>query len=84
MSLKEKWVVSFGAVIVGGALLFLGILRELEALTAIAVALLTAGLALNFLWWRCPHCGVTLGRNYGRYCQYCGEEIDYNARPKKS
>ena len=30
----------------------------------------------HFLYNKCPHCRRQLGRNHGRYCQYCGKEID--------
>lgn len=30
----------------------------------------------HFLYNKCPHCGKQLGRNEGRYCQYCGKQMD--------
>lgn len=30
----------------------------------------------HFLYNKCPHCGKHLGRNEGRFCQYCGKEIE--------
>lgn len=30
----------------------------------------------HFLYNKCPHCRKQLGRNEGKYCQYCGKEFD--------
>ena len=32
-------------------------------------------LAVELLLNRCPHCGRYLDRNWGHFCQHCGERI---------
>jgi hypothetical protein len=39
-----------------------------------------AFLAVEFFMNRCPHCDRYLGRNFGFFCQHCGERI----RPEKA
>lgn len=34
-----------------------------------------AFLAVEFFMNRCPHCQYYLGRNFGFFCQHCGERI---------
>ena len=50
---------------------------------AIALLGVIPGFLLHLCWMRCPHCGRHLDRNNGQYCQYCGEEIDWDAKPGK-
>lgn len=40
------------------------------------ILLTVAIIAVNIRYWRCPHCGQHLGRDVGRYCTHCGEELD--------
>ena len=40
-----------------------------------------AGFGLHLFWMCCPHCGRHLDRNYGQYCQHCGEKIDWDEKP---
>ena len=42
--------------------------------------LILAGLALDVVWLRCPHCGVWLGKYSVDYCGSCGEKIDWDKK----
>ena len=43
--------------------------------------LLAAGLVLDVVWIRCPHCGTWLGKYPGEYCSSCGEKIPWKENP---
>lgn len=45
--------------------------------TAISFLALAGFFLVDFLYWRCPHCGRNLGRlgECGEYCTHCGKEL---------
>lgn len=45
----------------------------------LALVVFIAFLLVEFFMNRCPHCGRYLDRNWGKFCQHCGERI----RPDK-
>lgn len=47
-----------------------------EPLFIIGAIMTVSSLIPHFLYNKCPHCGKHLGRNGGRFCQYCGKEIE--------
>ena len=49
-------------------------------LLVLALVAFIAFLAVEFFMNRCPHCGRYLDRNWGAFCQHCGERI----RPEKT
>ena len=61
-------------------ILILGILIMLfsvyrESLLYIGAAVIFSSLIPEFLFNKCPHCGKYLGKNYGRFCQFCGKSL---------
>lgn len=44
-------------------------------LLLLALAACVGVLAVEFFMNRCPHCQRYLGRNFGCFCQHCGERI---------
>lgn len=90
MSLWQKKCTAFALMLGVPVLLFLIAtalehtgLDVYEAITAISLLAFIAGYLLYLFWMRCPHCGRHLDRNNGQYCQYCGKEIDWDAKPGK-
>ena len=76
MDLKRKRSILRVSIWVIGALVILGVLMERTWLTAAAVAVMVGWMVLTFFWWRCPHCGMGLGRlDRKTHCPYCGESI---------
>ena len=41
----------------------------------LALVALLVFLAVEFFMNRCPHCDRYLDRNWGQFCQHCGERI---------
>ena len=60
------------AAILGGA-----VLRS-EPLLWVGIVILAAAIALHMIFYRCPHCGRWLNRNFGEYCQFCGKDHSGN------
>lgn len=58
-----------GIIIMLAALLY-------EPLLIIGAVVTISCLIPHFLYNKCPHCGKHLGRDYGKFCQHCGEKID--------
>lgn len=61
-------------------LLILGILIMVfsvyrESLRYIGAAVVFSCLIPEFLFNKCPHCGRYLGKNSGRFCQFCGKPL---------
>lgn len=90
MTLRQKKYTAF-AVMLGVPVLLYLIAMALEhtgldvyeVIFAIALLAVIAGFLLYLYWMRCPHCGMHLDRNYGQYCQHCGKEIGWDAKPGK-
>lgn len=47
-----------------------------KPLFIVGMIVMVASLVPHFLYNKCPHCGKNLGRNAGRYCQFCGKEYE--------
>lgn len=76
VSLREKSRLTTMIMLAGAALGTIGAYINLTV-TLLGVALLFGGLWLHLRWYRCPHCGASLGRNgIPKYCPGCGEAID--------
>ena len=57
--------------------LLVGIAGQNELCLAVGTLIVFSGLAVQFLYYRCPHCGRHLGREGGlTYCPYCGRALD--------
>ncbi|MBP5379470.1 MAG: hypothetical protein J6Y64_08020 [Ruminococcus sp.] len=42
----------------------------------LAIAVFVAGLIVNFVFVRCPHCGSHPGRISGPKCPHCGKDLE--------
>ncbi len=47
-----------------------------EPFIVIGAVICCSCLIPHFLFFRCPHCGKHLGRQNGKFCQYCGRKLD--------
>lgn len=47
-----------------------------EPLGYVGAAVMISGIIPDWLYNKCPHCGKHLGRNEGKFCQFCGGQID--------
>ena len=47
-------------------------------LLVMSVALFMAGIIVQIIFYRCPHCrgGLPWRSFLGKYCQHCGKELD--------
>lgn len=62
-------------------LLVIGMLTMLcayvwEPLFFVGAVIAVSSLIPHFLFNRCPHCGKLLGKSLGKYCQFCGKDIE--------
>lgn len=54
-----------------------GVVGQNEQCIAIGTLIISSGLAVLLIYYRCPHCGRYLGREGGlTYCPYCGKALD--------
>ena len=55
---------------------------EFPSLTLLVsgILLIVSGLALRFVWLRCPNCSKPVGWDGGAYCTHCGAKIDWSAK----
>lgn len=67
-------VMMLGIVILMSSLAFLGNKVMMNICLVLGAIAFLAGIILNFIIVRCPHCGSHIGRVYGSRCPYCGEE----------
>jgi len=66
------------AVIVCAVLMYL-VQPVKQAMMVFFILMLIFSIALivvNLTFWRCPFCEKHLGRDTGKFCQHCGEELD--------
>ena len=76
MNLKQTKLTVYGLII---GIILCALLIEFTKNVAFAMLALLLAVVLvvvNLLFWRCPHCGEYLGRDVGRFCTYCGEELE--------
>ena len=50
--------------------------KQMEILIWAGIDIMIAAVIFACIFLRCPRCGGTLFRNWGGYCQHCGEELD--------
>jgi hypothetical protein len=67
-------VMMLGIVILMSSLAFLGNKVMMNICLVLGAIAFLAGIILNFIIVRCPHCGSHIGRVYGSRCPHCGEE----------
>lgn len=77
MKLKLVRRIWLGGMIAAGVLFVLGCVMELAVYVQIAFGVYFVDTGFYLRFWRCPHCGKSLGRLAKvNYCSYCGEELD--------
>ena len=77
MKLKLVRRIWLGGMIATGVLFVLGCVMELAVYVQIACGVFFVDTGFYLRFWRCPHCGKSLGRLAKvNYCPYCGEELD--------
>ena len=60
--------------LIGIVIMLLG--HNSDALLVVGLIVTFSGLIPHFLYNKCPHCGKQLGRNEGKFCQFCGRPLD--------
>lgn len=75
IKLKTVRTVSVGSLIL--SFLTVGLAEVLDdmSLCIAAFVFLLAGTVFHLIFYRCPACGRHLGRNWGNYCSFCGEDL---------
>ena len=68
----DRLRIAFAVLIMVGAML-----AQAELVVGVVLAFLAAAgfFVVEFLMNRCPHCDRHLDRNWGKFCQHCGERI---------
>lgn len=81
-SLREKkWILNGLLCCAGVLILFFGLIQSYWIL-ALAAAVIVLFMVLFWNWWRCPACGMHLGRMeaQGKFCIHCGQAIDWDKK----
>lgn len=74
MKLRKAQKLRNTLLIVGFFIMLLGYYSNVIGVIGAIVAV--SSLIPHFLFNKCPHCGKQLGRNEGKFCQYCGRPLD--------
>ena len=61
--------------VVGATMSAIGFANENNLLFILGIAILLIGVAINFIFNRCPYCKKYLDKSSGVYCPYCGEKM---------
>lgn len=76
MNVKNARKLMVTLLIAGFVLSLLGGWYTYEPLFIAGIIVMVSSLIPHFLYNKCPHCGKNLGRNGGRFCQFCGKEYE--------
>jgi hypothetical protein len=81
-SLREKKGFLNGLLCCVCVLILLSVLIRSYWILALGVAATVLFMVLFWKWWRCPACGMHLGRMeaQGRFCTHCGQAIDWDKK----
>ena len=74
MSLKKARRLRNLLLLTGFAIMLLGYYSEV--LLVIGIIVTFSSLIPHFRYNKCPHCGKQLGRNEGKFCQFCGRPLE--------
>ena len=74
MSLRKAQKLRNTLLIAGFFIMLLGYYSNVIGIIGVIVSF--SSLIPHFLYNKCPHCGKQLGRNEGKYCQFCGRPLD--------
>ena len=74
MKLRKAQKLRNTLLIVGFFIMLLGYYSNVIGVIGVIVTF--SSLIPHFLYNKCPHCGKQLGRNEGKYCQFCGRPLD--------
>ena len=74
MKLRKAQKLRNMLMLVGFVMVLLGYYSDALAIIGLIVAV--SGLIPHFLYNKCPHCGKQLGKNEGKFCQFCGRPLD--------
>lgn len=75
MKVKHARILTLTILIIGFIIIMLGSYLY-EPLLIVGAIVTVSSLIPHFLYNKCPHCGRHLGRNRGRFCQYCRKEVE--------
>ena len=74
MSVKKARKLRNALLIAGCVITLLGYYSD--AILVIGLIVTLSSLIPRFLYNKCPYCGKQLGRNEGKFCQFCGRPLD--------
>lgn len=74
MKLRKAQKLRNTLLIVGFFIMLLGYYSNVIGIIGVIVSV--SSLIPHFLYNKCPHCGRQLGRNEGKFCQFCGKPLD--------
>lgn len=74
MKLRKAQKLRNTLLIVGFFIMLLGYYSNVIGIIGVIVT--CSCLIPHFLFNKCPHCGRQLGRNEGKFCQFCGKPLD--------
>lgn len=74
MKLRKAQKLRNTLLIVGFFIMLLGYYSNVIGVIGVIVSF--SSLIPHFLYNKCPHCGKQLGRNEGKFCQFCGRPLD--------
>ena len=74
MSLRKAQKLRNTLLIAGFFIMLLGYYSNVIGIIGVIVSF--SSLIPHFLYNKCPHCGKQLGRNEGKFCQFCGRPLD--------
>lgn len=74
MSVKRARKIRNALIIAGFVIMLLSYVYD--PLIFVGAIVMLSCMIPDFLYNKCPHCGKRLGRTEGKYCQFCGGQID--------
>ena len=82
MSLKNRQWLCVGVMAVGIFLVFLAsaAVNARQGLSILGCLVIAAGLVLQIILVRCPHCGTWVGKYPGEFCKNCGKALPWDEK----
>lgn len=76
--LTPKKVDIISLIILGTGILvaLFGFSRNMLSIITVGVVVMLSSLVFRIMFYRCPHCSKFLDRSRGKYCPYCGKEVN--------
>lgn len=76
MKLKRAERIFMGILAAGFVTALAGGTWEMNWLAGGGMAVMAGAAIVRIVFYRCPHCRKYLGNSSGRFCPFCGKEIE--------